>query len=274
MSPSPPPPNPPQWTPGAPRPPHPPAPIGGQPQQPGPFPPPPPPYPPAPEQGPPHPGPPPAWQPPQPPPPRRGRALPVVLAVVAGVVVLAVAITVPLALRDDDDAATHESGQPAGSNGADADLGAVRVYDDLDPTHRTGDIEYPTAPPVGGPHHPQWLECGVYDTQVNAENLVHDLEHGTVVITYREDAVDADGVERLAARLPANGILTPWAEQSADVVITVWGRQLELAGPDDPRIPLFVDAFGAGETAPEPFASCAGGLTDPQGSGASDGRSA
>ena len=43
--------------------------------------------------------------------------------------------------------------------------------------------------------------------------------------------------------------------------MTVWGRQLRLTGADDPRLPLFLAAFGDGHTAPEPFASCAGGVT-------------
>jgi hypothetical protein len=57
--------------------------------------------------------------------------------------------------------------------------------------------------------------------------------------------------------------MSPYPEQEAPVVITVWARQLELTGADDPRIPLFIDGYGAGDTAPEAFASCAGGATDP-----------
>lgn len=64
--------------------------------------------------------------------------------------------------------------------------------------------------------------------------------------------------------LPANGLLSPYPDQEAAVVITVWGRQLALDGPDDPRIQLFIDAYGAGDTAPEPFASCNGGARPEQ----------
>ena len=49
--------------------------------------------------------------------------------------------------------------------------------------------------------------------------------------------------------------------------MTVWERQLELTGADDPRLALFLAAFGDGHTAPEPLASCAGGLTDGSGGG-------
>ena len=42
----------------------------------------------------------------------------------------------------------------------------------------------------------------------------------------------------------------------------MWGRQLALTGADDPRLRLFIAAFGDGHTAPEPFASCAGGIRE------------
>lgn len=147
----------------------------------------------------------------------------------------------------------------------DRTLDQVRVYDDLPTTHVDGDVDYEQDPPVGGQHANRWLDCGAYETQVRAENVVHDLEHGTVLLTYRPDTSAAD-VERLEALLPDNGILSPWDGLDAPVVVTVWGRQLALTGADDPRLPLFIDTFGAGETAPEPFASCAGGVPDADGS--------
>ncbi|MDO3395108.1 DUF3105 domain-containing protein [Nocardioides sp. SOB44] len=147
----------------------------------------------------------------------------------------------------------------------DRTLDQVRVYDDLPTTHVDGDVDYEQDPPVGGQHADRWLDCGVYETQVRAENVVHDLEHGTVLVTYRPGTSPAD-VERLEALLPDNGILSPWDGLDAPVVVTVWGRQLALTGADDPRLPLFIDTFGAGETAPEPFASCAGGVPDADGS--------
>ncbi|TIC83870.1 DUF3105 domain-containing protein [Nocardioides sp. GY 10113] len=185
------------------------------------------------------------------------------LGVVGGLLVLVIAIAVPAILVDGDGSVGL---RPAGeTRQAPADLDEVVAYDNLSRDHERGPIDYPQSPPVGGPHAPTWLDCGVYDLPVPAENLVHDLEHGTVVISYRPDAVDGDGVGTLAAQLPSNGILTPWPAQQAPVVITVWGRQLELTGVDDPRLPLFIAAYGHGETAPEPFASCAGGARPDQG---------
>jgi len=147
-----------------------------------------------------------------------------------------------------------------------ATLDAVVRYDldQIPTTHTDDDVDYPQDPPVGGRHDPAWLDCGAYDVQVRAENLVHDLEHGTVVISHRPD-LDGDDVALLEEQLPDNGILTPWEGLDAPVVVTVWGVQLSLTGADDPRLTLFIAQFGNGETAPEPMASCAGGVPDPTG---------
>jgi hypothetical protein len=183
-----------------------------------------------------------------------------VLAVLAAVLVLAVAIVVPVVLASNDDAKAED--EPDAGEVDTTSLAAVKEYDGLTNQHLAPgqELDYPQSPAVGGDHAASWLECGAYDEPVPEVNVVHDLEHGTVWLTYRSDEVDADGVRHLTEVLPANGILSPYDDQQAPVVITVWGRQLELTGPDDPRIALFIAQFGAGGTAPEPFASCHGGL--------------
>ena len=143
-------------------------------------------------------------------------------------------------------------------------LGAVTTYDRLSVSHTSGSVDYPTTPPVGGPHDPVWLECGAYDQPVRDENAVHDLEHGAVWIAYAPDLAPAD-VRTLEKQLPQDGIMAPYVGLPAPVVVSVWGRQLRLTGADDARLGLFIATFGHGETAPEPDASCAGGTRDPRG---------
>ncbi|GAB3784063.1 DUF3105 domain-containing protein [Nocardioides ungokensis] len=192
--------------------------------------------------------------PPAPPTPPSSRR-PVVIALVAAFVVLALAVVVPVAVQ------RLRAGQEAAVT---ADLSEVRDYPDLPRDHVEGDVDYAQVPPVGGKHDPVWLDCGAYDAPVRDENAVHDLEHGSVWITYRPD-LDAAGVRTLADALPQNGILSPYVGLPAPVVVTVWGRQLWLTGADDPRLALFIQRYGAGRTAPEPFASCAGGVREPSG---------
>ncbi len=215
--------------------------------------PPPPAYPPPPPSYPPPPGP--ALEPTLlassgPEPPRRSRGPVIALAAVGVLMVGVLAVAVPMLVDSD----------PVSSAVA-RDLADVQVYDDLEVSHESGDLDYPQSPAVGGPHAPVWLECGAYDAPVREENAVHDLEHGAVWISYDPD-LDADDVKALAALLPQNGIMAPYPGLRAPVVVTVWGRQLDLTGADDPRLALFIHAFGGGETAPEPFASCAGGVRD------------
>lgn len=197
-----------------------------------------------------------------PPAPRRSRVLPVVLAVVVAIALVATAVLVPLLLTGDDSDDDRSADDGPGGAVDTTTLEAVASYDDLPTTHlEVGEGHaYDQSPSVGGPHAPVWIECGRYDEPLPEVNAVHDLEHGTTWITYRPDDVDDEGVDRLEDQLPANGLLSPYPDQAAPVVITVWGRQLELTGPDDPRIALFVAEYGAGETAPEPYASCNGGV--------------
>jgi hypothetical protein len=204
--------------------------------------------------------PPPVLPPPGFPPPRKRSAVPIVLAVLAAVLVLAVAIVIPVVLARNDDAEADGDARTAEPDATSLD--AVKEYPGLTNQHLAPgeELDYPQSPPVGGDHAPYWLECGAYDEPVPEANAVHDLEHGTVWLTYRTGDVDAAGVQQLAEVLPANGILSPYDDQEAPVVITVWGRQLGLTGPDDPRIARFIARFGAGDTAPEPFASCNGGV--------------
>ncbi len=186
--------------------------------------------------------------------PRPSRGPVIALAAVAVAIVVTLAVAVPMLVKGDAQIPK--------------DLAAVKAYDDLDNDHTSDDVDYPQSPPVGGPHAPVWLDCGVYDKAVPEENAVHDLEHGTVWISYDPD-LDPNAVDRLADLLPQNGILAPYPGLTSPVVVTVWGRQLALDGVDDPRLPLFIKTYGGGETAPEPTASCAGGKRDP-GAGSDD----
>lgn len=202
----------------------------------------------APPAFPPPPYPPPGLVPPRP--PRNGaKVVALVIAAAGAVIALLAAVLVPVALLHHDEP-------------VDRDLSAVRSFRDLDPTHvPLGQaVDYPQSPPVGGNHWPVWIECGAYPDELPVESAVHDLEHGAVWLTYREDDVSPSGVAALARLRPANGLLSPYAGQDAPVVITAWGRQLALTGPDDPRIALFIATYGDGSTAPEPFASCNGGV--------------
>jgi Protein of unknown function (DUF3105) len=142
-------------------------------------------------------------------------------------------------------------------------LKATKYYDFVGGDHTEDPVTYAQVPPVGGPHDPTWDDCGAYDEPPRNENAVHDLEHGTVWITYRP-GLDPTDIASLQSRLETlksgKWMLSPYPGLPAPVVVTVWNAQLDLKGPDDPRLPVFLDFYGDGHTSPEgAFATCKGG---------------
>jgi len=191
------------------------------------------------------------------------------IAIGAAVLLLAAVIVVPMLLGSDDESA-GTVGNRAGSgeslpapSAADESTGLdqVETFGLGEVVHTPDEVDYPQSPPAGGDHADAWLQCGRYDQAVREENMVHALEHGTVWITY-DDSVSDDDVDTLAAALPPEGVLSPYADQQAPVVVTVWDPQLALTGADDPRLEEFIARYGDGGTSPEPFASCEGGVEE------------
>lgn len=144
-------------------------------------------------------------------------------------------------------------------------LKAVKTFDYVGGQHTTDPVHYAQVPPAGGPHDPTWDKCGMaYPAPPRNENAVHDLEHGTVWITYRPGLDSAD-VQSLQTQLEGiqsgKWMLSPYPGLPAPVVVTVWNAQLDLTGADDPRLPVFIKEYGDEHTAPEPLSTCGGGAT-------------
>ncbi|HEY3229318.1 MAG TPA: DUF3105 domain-containing protein [Roseiflexaceae bacterium] len=141
-----------------------------------------------------------------------------------------------------------------------ATAGGIVTFSNLSRDHVNGPITYPQVPPVGGPHNPVWLNCGIYDQPVPNQNAVHSLEHGAVWITYQPDLPAAD-VARLRSlvRNHAYVILSPYPGLPTRVVASAWGVQLQATGADDPRLPQFIKTYEQGPQTPEPGAPCSGG---------------
>jgi hypothetical protein len=143
------------------------------------------------------------------------------------------------------------------------DLSAVETYESAAAEHTGDPVDYDLTPPVGGPHHPAWWDCGVYDQEVPAEHAVHSLEHGAVWLTYRPD-LPADQVEVLR-NLGGDEymLVSPVADQDSPVVASAWDHQLQLDTADERTLQAFIREYRQGPQTPEPGAACTGGtVTD------------
>jgi hypothetical protein len=154
------------------------------------------------------------------------------------------------------------SAEPPEGQPAPEGIDGVVAVTGLTNEHTDEHVQYPTYPPLGGDHYPDWWTCGFYDTVLSDEPAVHSLEHGAVWIAYRPDVTEAT-ITQLQAMAEADThiLVSPYPGLRAPLVVTAWGRQLDVERIDDPRVQEFLAAYLRAGDAPEPGVTCGGGLT-------------
>ena len=142
-------------------------------------------------------------------------------------------------------------------------VGEVATFSGLSRNHTEGEVDYSQTPPVGGDHNPVWLDCNgtVYGDPIHDEKAVHSLEHGAVWLTYEPDISPSD-VKALRSKVEGQQyiFMSPYPDQSAPVMATAWGVQLQLNDATDPALNDFIEKFRSGEQTPEPGATCDSGV--------------
>ena len=111
--------------------------------------------------------------------------------------------------------------------------------------------EYNSNPPTSGWHYTQPANWGVYQTELPDEQVIHNLEHGGVWISYKDidDATKA-ALENIAASRPKI-ILEPRSKNDAPIVLASWGRLQKFQTFNEQAILAFIDANS--NKSPEPF---------------------
>ena len=112
---------------------------------------------------------------------------------------------------------------------------------------------YSSTPATSGPHWNNPTDWGVYTTPQNESQVIHNLEHGGIVIWYDPAALDAAGVGELTDYVSthvASGIsgrfkfmLSPWDGADplgAPIAVTAWRNLLQLDEVDLGAIDAFV----------------------------------
>ena len=89
-------------------------------------------------------------------------------------------------------------------------------------------IVYGETPPNAGAHWGVWAQCGSYEVEINDEYVVHNMEHGHVIVSYNlPNPVEQHGILELAANLPDLnqwGVIRPYSSiDEGTVVLTAWG---------------------------------------------------
>lgn len=111
-------------------------------------------------------------------------------------------------------------------------------------------VTYKTNPPTSGFHYDKWLPPSVYDEdKAIPELLVHNLEHGNVVIYFDRAKLDVKDNEALLM-LPKKHagqwdgvVLVNKKGMAQPLILTAWRTSLQLKEYDAGKISAFLDAF-------------------------------
>jgi len=143
----------------------------------------------------------------------------------------------------------------------------VKSYTYVNNNHLEGDIDYSAQadyqgeiPPSGGAHNTTPQQCQVYTAQIRTENALHSLEHGAVWITYQPSLPAAD-IAKIAAIADGDNyiLVSPYDGLPAPIVLSAWGKQLQMQSFDKDTIERFLRAYkNTPSNTPEFGASCAG----------------
>jgi hypothetical protein len=189
---------------------------------------------------------------------RRQRALTWTAVVVAAVVVLIGVIV--WQGRGEEKVSPGElaaARQEAGSSGVKQFPEAGRTH--IEPNQQPSN--WNSVPPTSGDHLASPISGGVYDSEQDERAIVHNLEHGYVVIQYR--GIPEDQVNQLREfvrdRSGSKLVLAPWSGLERDgVALTAWRNLETLERVNLTVIRAFVDDYmipgGGKSSAPEPFA--------------------
>ncbi len=115
-------------------------------------------------------------------------------------------------------------------------------------------------PPTSGAHANP-VSWGVYDTEVRDDQLIHNMEHGGIYISY-QPSLPKDQVDKLTRLLsapfanpkfqPTKIVLAPRAANKSPIVLSSWRRSETLLAYDQQKIEDYV-ARNLGKS-PEPLA--------------------
>jgi hypothetical protein len=104
-------------------------------------------------------------------------------------------------------------------------------------------FSYNSSPPTSGPHHPQWAPWGAYRSEVPEIHLVHNLEHGGIVVQVGDQVpeVVVDEAFDWYAGDPVGLVFAPLAELGDTIALTAWTQLLTCTGFDEAAWTAFRD---------------------------------
>ena len=113
-------------------------------------------------------------------------------------------------------------------------------------------VKYKDFPPTSGNHYAVPVVWSAYDAPIEQERVVHNLEHGGIVIQYGKDVPQAtvDDLRDEYQSDPNGLVLAPLPSLGSQITFTAWTHLAKCPTFDKDAFETFRDAFRA--KGPEP----------------------
>jgi hypothetical protein len=121
-------------------------------------------------------------------------------------------------------------------------LPRVPHYASVNPTPAP---KYNSFPPTSGRHYVQTIPFGIYTEPLQEIRLVHNLEHGAVILQYG-DKVSTSDIQRITSwyQQDANAlVVAPLPKLGSKVALTAWTEWAECTGFDAKAATAFRKVF-------------------------------
>ena len=103
-------------------------------------------------------------------------------------------------------------------------------------------------PPTSGHHWPRWAECGFYEEELPDELVVHNMEHGNIVVSY--NLAKKEDINSLKKAFSDISLSKSWGVArfysgipEGQISLSTWGITDSFTNVDDSRIRNFFEAY-------------------------------
>jgi hypothetical protein len=138
---------------------------------------------------------------------------------------------------------------PVGVSSAAANCSPVETHPEEGQDHVPDgtSVDYATTPPTSGNHYQDPADPGFFASPVPEETLVHNLEHGQIVIWYRPDAPEStlDDLGGIVDQQPVATLAVPYdaVEDPYTFTLTAWGASMSCEAVSQDAIDRFRARF-------------------------------
>lgn len=103
---------------------------------------------------------------------------------------------------------------------------------------------YNSNPPTSGPHYERPANWGFYTEPLPDEQLVHNLEHGGIWISYKDPSAPfLEDLREFTKRYAIKVIVTPRPANDSPIAVAAWRRLLKLESFDRDQIENFIKVY-------------------------------